>query len=143
MIFSTAAATTSSCTSPLTMADIHRGVEKLSELFGKARSNYAPGNISGPLGGIEVRESINACQTKPARAHKRRRNQTASYHARIQKKWNKRFGMVKKPAAFMIDTSLLLLPFSGDLPRRMLVAHPSIVEQIRILHGGLRYERQS
>ena len=143
MIFSPATATTSSNASPLTMADINLGVEKLSELFGKARSNYAPGNISGPLGGIEVRESINACQTKPARAHKRRRNQTASYHARIQKKWNKRFGIVKKPAAFMIDTSLLLMPFSGDRPRRMLVAHPSLVEQIRRLHGGLRYERQS
>jgi hypothetical protein len=143
MIFSTATATTSSGTSPLTMADIQRSVEKMNEIFGKSRSNYAPGNISGPLGGIEVRESINAFQTKPARAHKRRRNQTASYHARIQKKWNKRFGMVTKPAAFMIDTSLLLLPFSGDRPRTLLVSHPSLVEQIRRLHGGLRHERQS
>jgi len=140
---STATATTSSGTTTLTMADIQRSIEKMSELLGNARSNDAPGNLSGPLGGIEVRESINACQTKPARAHKRRRNQTARYHARIQKKWNKRFGMVKKPAAFMIDTSMLLLPFSGDRPRRMLVAHPSLVEQIRSLHGGLRYERQS
>ena len=143
MIFSPATATTSSNAPTLTMADIQRSIEKMSELLGNARSNDAPGNLSGPLGGIEVRESINACQTKPARAHKRRRNQTNRYHARIQKKWNKRFGMVKKPAAFMIDTSMLLLPFSGDLPRRMLVAHPSLVEQIRSLHGGLRYERQS
>ena len=137
---STATATTSSGTTTLTMADIQRSIEKMSELLGNARSNDAPGNLSGPLGGIEVRESINACSTEPARAHKRRRNQTARYHARIQKKWNKRFGMVKKPAAFMIDTSMLLLPFSGDRPRRMLVAHPSLVEQIRSLHGGLRYE---
>ena len=140
MIFSPATATTSSNAPTLTMADIQRSIEKMSELLGNARSNDAPGNLSGPLGGIEVRESINACQTKPARAHKRRRNQTNRYHARIQKKWNKRFGMVKKPAAFMIDTSLLLMPFSGDLPRRMIVAHPSLVEQIRSLHGGLRYE---
>jgi hypothetical protein len=138
MIFSTATATTSSGTSTLTMADIERSVEKMSELFGKARSNDAPGNLSGPLGGIEVRESINACQTNPARTHKRRRNQTAGYHDRIQKKWNKRFGMVKKPAAFMIDTSLLLLPFSGDRPRTLLVSHPSLVEQIRRLHGGFK-----
>ena len=143
MIFSPATATTSSNAPTLTMADIQRSIEKMSELLGNARSNDAPGNLSGPLGGIEVRESINACQTKPARAHKRRRNQTNRYHARIQKKWNKRFGMVKKPAAFMIDTSLLLMPFSGDLPRRMIVAHPSLVEQIRSLHGGLRYDRQS
>lgn len=140
MIFSTATATTSSGTPPLTMADIRRSIEKMSELFGKSRSNDAPGNLSGPLGGIEVRESLNACSTNPARTHKRRRNQTAGYHSRIQKKWNKRFGMVKKPAAFMIDTSLLLLPFSGSRPRRMLVAHPSLVEQIRRQHGGLRNE---
>lgn len=140
MIFSTAAATTSSGASTLTMADIHRSVEKMSELFGKDRSNDAPGNLSGPFGGVDVRESPLACSTKPARAHKRRRNQTARYHTRIQKKWNKRFGMVKKPAAFMIDTSLLLLPFSGDRPRTLLISHPSLVEQIRRLHGGLRNE---
>ena len=140
MIFSTATATTSRGPSTLTMADIQRSVEKMNDLSVKDRHNSATGNLSGHFSGVEVQPSIHAYSTNPARPHKRRRNQTASYHARIQKKWNKRFGVVKKPAAFMIDTSLILLPFSVGRPRMMLVAHPSIVDQIKRIQGGLRNE---
>ena len=53
-------------------------------------------NLSGvkaivhPLAGNEA----------PARQHKKRRNQSASYHARVQKKWTKRFGKKLVPAAY-------------------------------------------
>lgn len=41
----------------------------------------------------------------PVRPHKRRRNQSATYHARIQKKWVKRFGMKKEQYAIVMDPS--------------------------------------
>lgn len=41
----------------------------------------------------------------PVRPHKRRQNQSATYHARIQKKWVKRFGMKKEQYAVLIDPS--------------------------------------
>lgn len=39
----------------------------------------------------------------PNRPHKRRRNQTAAYHARIQKKWLKRFGSHKERYAIFMN----------------------------------------
>lgn len=41
----------------------------------------------------------------PVRPHKRRRNQSATYHARIQKKWVKRFGTKREQYAIVMDPS--------------------------------------
>lgn len=41
----------------------------------------------------------------PVRPHKKRRNQSATYHARIQKKWVKRFGMKKEQYAIVMNPS--------------------------------------
>lgn len=41
----------------------------------------------------------------PVRPHKKRRNQSATYHARIQKKWVKRFGTKKEQYAALMDPS--------------------------------------
>lgn len=62
-------------------------------------------------------------QRVPVRVHKKRRNQTAAYHARVQKKWTKRFGTKEAPAAFLIDNRYL----GGR--GRTLVAHPSLMEK--------------
>lgn len=58
------------------------------------------------LCGIPVRVTpINLERDAPVRPHKKRRNQSATYHARIQKKWVKRFGMKKEQYAIIIDPS--------------------------------------
>lgn len=41
----------------------------------------------------------------PARVHRKRRNQSWAYHNRIQKKWNKRFGV--GPVAVLMNTNFL------------------------------------
>lgn len=49
------------------------------------------------LHSLELCESPLAMTLEPNRRHKHRRNQTKAYHARIQKKWNKRFGKHEAP----------------------------------------------
>lgn len=41
----------------------------------------------------------------PAKVHRKRRSQSWAYHNRIQKKWNKRFGV--GPVAVLMNTSAL------------------------------------
>lgn len=53
--------------------------------------------------GIRVVESPLCEFTVPVRKHKKRRWMTDRYHARIQKKWTKRFGMKKEHVAFMVN----------------------------------------
>ena len=58
------------------------------------------------LFGIPVRTTpINLEREVPVRLHRKRRNQSAKYHARIQKKWVKRFGTKKEQYAVLIDPS--------------------------------------
>lgn len=47
------------------------------------------------------------------RVHKRRRNQKLSYHERIQKKWDKRFGTRIEQFVVMIDPQAAGLMFGG------------------------------
>lgn len=61
------------------------------------------GGLHNPFGGLRVVESPLAVQTVPVRAHKKRRNQTEAYHARVQKKWTKRFGTKQVACAYRID----------------------------------------
>lgn len=56
---------------------------------------------------VKIVESPYATRTIPKRTHKKRRNQSASYHRRIQKKWNKRYGMKTEQCAFVIDNRFL------------------------------------
>lgn len=39
----------------------------------------------------------------PNRIHKKRKNQSAAYHIRVQKKWAKRFGMHTERFALMVN----------------------------------------
>lgn len=54
---------------------------------------------------------------EPVMEHKLKPRMKLSYHNRIQKKWNKRFGFVKKPAMFKVGNKI--------------VCHPTIAEQIK------------
>ncbi len=78
--------------------------------------------------GISVQYSPLAERTVPKKVHKHRRGQTKAYHARIQKKWAKRFGTKQERCAFVIDPRALLpFPFAGQ--GNTLVLHPSLRDQ--------------
>jgi len=48
------------------------------------------------IGGVKLIENpyLNEIDSKSARVHRRRKWMRKSYHARIQKKWDKRFGFI-------------------------------------------------
>lgn len=75
--------------------------------------------------GIPMYESPLATESKPVRAHKKRRNQTEAYHKRVQKKWIKRFGRKNVPCVFIIDNSVL-----GGIGKRLIV-HPALMPALR------------
>lgn len=84
------------------------------------------------LANLKVVESELAVREVPQRVHKKRRNQSAKYHARIQKKWTKRLKTKKVPVAYMLRQN-----------GQILVAHPSIAQELKrlpapnLLQGGL------
>ena len=53
---------------------------------------FRPGLIREPVFTLEI-PSIFQSRTQPARLHTRSKRQSNTYHERIQKKWNKRFGL--------------------------------------------------
>ena len=58
--------------------------------------------------GIKIAESaFDMVREVPNKRHKKRNNQSARYHARIQKKWLKRFGTHKERYALMLDGAAL------------------------------------
>ncbi len=75
------------------------------------------------FGGIKIHESPLALTTQPTRVHKKRRNQSARYHARVQKKWTKRYGTCSIPGAYSMRD-----PFTGA---QIIVAHPAVMAKIR------------
>lgn len=62
--------------------------------------------------GMRVSVSELALRTEPVRRHKwRKRTQSKAYHKRVQKKWEKRWGVVRAPCAyFLADGRLVLHP---------------------------------
>lgn len=60
---------------------------------------------SAMFAGIPVYESPYATMTVPVRRHKRG-NQNAGYHARVQKKWTKRYGTRQEPCVYVIGPEL-------------------------------------
>lgn len=72
---------------------------------------------------IDIRQSLLAVKTAPARIHKKRRNQSTAYHARVQKKWTKRFGTTSTPCMFKMRD-----PWTG---RETFVVHPSLMPALR------------
>lgn len=68
----------------------------------------------------------------PVREHKKRRNQSAAYHARIQKKWNKRFGLKKSACALVLDGKIRGLSFDT------LILDDSNYDAMAYAFGGLK-----
>lgn len=92
--------------STLTLDGILQSIREAEEML---RRNEFQCRLGGDLlrGSVKVVESQYAVRKVPVRQHKKRRNQSATYHARIQKKWVKRFGMKEEPCAYVIDNRFL------------------------------------
>jgi len=73
--------------------------------------------------GVRIFENMMCLEktTDPMRRHVKRPWMRDSYHARIQKKWIKRFGWVMKPAMFQTPQGF--------------ICHPAIAGQLRIELG--------
>lgn len=73
--------------------------------------------------GMEVVTSPYCQRIVSLRQHKKRRNQSAAYHLRIQKKWTKRFGTRIEKVAYMIS--------GGFLGPDRMVVHPDHMAMLR------------
>lgn len=62
------------------------------------------------LYGLKIILSPLATNTKPVRTHKKRSNQTKAYHARVNKKWLKRFGTREAPGCWMAGNKVYMHP---------------------------------
>lgn len=82
------------------------------------------------LFGLKIIESPLAQMPEPNRVHKRRRGMSERYHRRIQKKWNKRFGVRMVPCAIFMSPGAVGLDFLGG---DKLVIHPERIGLIRNL----------
>lgn len=114
------ASTTATRGPTLTASGLLKQIERVRRMLDLADA----GRIA-PRGPLQVRESLLALQTVPAKRHKKRRNQTEAYHHRVQKKWTKRHGTKQVPTAYLIDNKAI-----GDYGQT-LVAHPSIVARLK------------
>lgn len=74
-------------------------------------------NPTGTLGGVRVYSSPLAMTAVPRRKHIKSRSMSESYHRRIQKKWNKRYGLDYEPCAYMTADAVFV--------------HPALMEQLR------------
>ena len=77
------------------------------------------------LSGVKAIVHPLATTEAPARQHKKRRNQSASYHARVQKKWTKRFGKKLVPRAVLFNERV----FGSTQP--VLYVHPELMEKLK------------
>ena len=68
-------------------------------------------------GGIRVISSPFAMVAEPIKKHTKTRSMSESYHARVQKKWTKRYGTKQVPGAYMTPMGL--------------VAHPVVLEAMK------------
>lgn len=66
---------------------------------------------------LRVFVSLEAVKVTPVRVHKATFSTGASYHRRVQKKWLKRFGTIRKPCVFMM--------------RHCIVVHPDLMPGLR------------
>ncbi len=121
----TSAATTATSGGTLTLDGLLAGMEKAKRELEQAAPLFAGG-------ALQVRESQYATRTEPTRLHKKRRNQSAAYHRRVQKKWVKRWGTKQVPCAYLIDNGVL------GLPGRTLVAHPQHIAALRNLGPNVK-----
>ena len=75
--------------------------------------------------GIKIFESPYCNRIVSVRKHKKRHNQSETYHRRVQKKWTKRFGTRIEKVAYLIGGQVF--------GREMLIMHPEHVAILRNL----------
>lgn len=82
----------------------------------------------GLYSGMRIVESMLALEKtkRPVREHKRRRWMSERYHARIQKKWLKRFGTVMKPCMYVLSPRAVGMPGADYI-----VCHPALLAPLR------------
>lgn len=80
-------------------------------------------DLSPSFGGVPVISSPLAVARVSNRVHRQRRGQSAAYHARVQKKWDKRFGFSDKPQVYAT-----LDPIIG---RTVIIMHSSLYERLK------------
>lgn len=112
----------------LTMEKVRAAVKAVEDaVFKDVRDAYDrhwADSMAYGFSAMSVRASPLATDTKPIKQHKYRRGQTQAYHARIQKKWTKRYGTKQVPCAYVIDNSV----WGGR--GKTLYAHSSLVDQL-------------
>jgi hypothetical protein len=80
-----------------------------------------------PFGALRVVESPHCTVRKPVRPHRRKRwDRSGKYHARIAKKWLKRFGEREEAVAYMLDPKAI-----GHSGGPMFLLHPSHAAMLR------------
>lgn len=114
---SNGAASTSTARIP-TVASMKKTLAEIDEFFSRAASPapqmLAPPPMSqaeiGQLIGVRMHIMSEAMLPRdPVRVHKRQRwDRSGKYHLRIQKKWNKRFGVVVREVAYVSDAGKTL-----------------------------------
>mgnify|MGYP001770394125 CR=1 FL=1 len=67
--------------------------------------------------GVRVHTSALCVANYPIKEHVKSRTQSETYHLRIQKKWNKRFGFERRPTAYQVGG--------------VIFAHPDIVDKLK------------
>ena len=125
----------------------HNSYEGLPSSLAEPRQNkYRPSIL-----GLDVIKSAHAVTTEPVRVHPKKHWMSERYHSRIQKKWNKRFGIESKPAAYIMEDKMLVHPaIYDDLVReingREILTKPKLhqVEKMRFHPSyGIPIERKS
>lgn len=107
-------------------AEVDRTIQFAETVAGQALKPYQRDLMRWV--GLPILENPLATNQVPARAHKRRRNQTEAYHRRVQKKWLKRFGTKSVPGAYLMDARFAM-PWAA--PGRIVVCHPEIAKLLR------------
>ena len=77
------------------------------------------------LSGVKVVAHPLVTTEAPVRRHKKRRSHSENYHARVQKKWTKRFGKKRVPGAVLFNERVI----GGT--QQVLYVHPDLMEKLK------------
>lgn len=66
---------------------------------------------------MKIVQSVLAVEQVSAKIHKQSRSMSNSYHKRVQKKWDKRFGYIFVPSAYVTSDAI--------------IAHPEVAKRLK------------
>lgn len=78
--------------------------------------------------GVRIYEDFNCVEDtgKPVRKHAARKGMKESYHKRVQKKWLKRWGTIKRPCMFKTNYGYICHPALAAELRKMLAGYSEL-----------------